>query len=106
NSPILVARLFEVVKYINSVNDKKATITTQDKEILQKAVHAFVFDILGLNFKEEQGGEKLNDVMKLVIDLRHDARAKKDFATSDKIRDYLGELGITIKDSKDGTSWS
>lgn len=106
NSPILIAKLFEAVKYINSVNDKKASITAEDKDLLTSSLNAFVFDILGLNFKEEQGNGKLDGVMNLVIDLRQDARANKDFATSDKIRDYLSEVGITIKDSKEGTSWS
>lgn len=106
NSPILIAKLFEAVKYINSIKDKKAAISVDDKALLTTSIYAFVFDILGLNFKEEQGNGKLDGVMNLVIDLRQDARANKDFATSDKIRDYLSEVGITIKDSKEGTSWS
>lgn len=106
NSPILVARLFEAVKYINSINDKKAGISEKDKESLVAAMKTFIFDVMGLQFKEDQDNSKLNGVMDLVIDLRQDARANKDFATSDKIRDYLSQIGITIKDSKDGTSWS
>ncbi|MBN9294414.1 MAG: cysteine--tRNA ligase [Flavobacteriia bacterium] len=106
NSPVLVARLFEAVKYINSINDKKAGISEKDKESLIGAMKAFIFDVMGLQFKEDQDNSKLNGVMDLVIDLRQDARANKDFATSDKIRDYLSQIGITIKDSKDGASWS
>lgn len=106
NSPVLVARLFEAVKYINSINDKKAGISEKDKESLVAAMKTFIFDVMGLQFKEDQDNSKLNGVMDLVIDLRQDARANKDFATSDKIRDYLSQIGITIKDSKDGASWS
>jgi len=106
NSPVLVARLFEAVKYINSINDKKAGISEKDKESLIAAMKAFIFDVMGLQFKEDQDNSKLNGVMDLVIDLRQDARTNKDFATSDKIRDYLSQIGITIKDSKDGASWS
>lgn len=106
NAPILVARLFEAVKVINLVNDKKATLTSADKSLLQKELYSFVFDVLGLTFKEEQDNNKLNGVMSLVMDLRQQARTNKDFATSDKIRDYLAEVGIVIKDSKEGTTWS
>jgi len=105
NTPILIANLFEAVKFINSVNDKFATISAEDRETLMNEMNAFVFNVLGLNFKEEQGNEKLNGVMDLVIDIRKDARANKDYATSDKIRDALAGVGITIKDSKEGTSW-
>jgi cysteinyl-tRNA synthetase len=55
--------------------------------------------------ESENNNEKLNGVMELVIDIRKDARGKKDFATSDKIRDALQGVGIQLKDSKDGTSW-
>ena len=60
---------------------------------------------MGLLEESENNNEKLNGVMELVIDIRKDARGKKDFATSDKIRDALQGVGIQLKDSKDGTSW-
>lgn len=106
NSPILVARLFDAIRYINSINDKKATITKSDLERLQAEIYGFVFNVMGLTFKDEQDNDKLDGVMKLIIDLRQQARENKDWATSDKIRDVLAEIGITIKDSKDGTTWS
>lgn len=106
NSPILVARLFDAVRYINSINDKKASITEADLAQLKTAIYQFVFDVLGLKFKEDQGNNKLDGVMQLVIELRQQARENKDWGTSDKIRDVLNEIGITIKDSKDGTSWA
>lgn len=106
NSPILIAKLFDAVRYINSINDKKSTITTSSKQMLTESLYAFVFDVLGLAFKDEKDNDKLSGVMNLVLELRQEARANKDFAMSDKIRDYLLDLGITIKDSKEGTTWS
>lgn len=106
NSPILIARLFEAVRYINSVKDKKESITAVDRELLQRIMNDFVFEVLGLTFKSEEDNDKLEGVMKLVIDLRQQARDNKDWNTSDQIRNALSEVGITIKDSKEGTSWS
>ena len=66
----------------------------------------FIYDVLGLAFTFESSNEKLNPVMDLVIDLRQQARENKDWTTSDKIRDGLAAAGITIKDGKEGTTWS
>lgn len=106
NAPVLVANLFEAVKYINSVNDGKATISEADLALLQKEVHAFVEDVLGLVPSIEGDESRLAPVMDLILELRQEARAKKDWATSDKIRDGLAAAGITVKDAKDGTTWS
>ena len=71
-------------------------------------MHAFVFDILGLLAPQEQGGQNkaLEGAIQLLIDLRMQARADRNFATSDKIRDELSELGIQLKDGKEGTTYS
>ncbi|WP_046744955.1 cysteine--tRNA ligase [Kordia zhangzhouensis] len=108
NTPILIADLFEAVKYINQLKDGKATILTEDLQSLKESMHAFVFEILGL---EEQSvtsddSNTLSGVVDLLINLRNEARANKDFATSDKIRDELAALGVQLKDGKDGTSFS
>jgi cysteinyl-tRNA synthetase len=108
NTPILIADLFEAVKYINQLKDGKATILAESLAELKKCMHTFVFDILGL---EQQNGssddsDKVSGVVELLINLRNEARANKDFATSDKIRDELLALGIQLKDGKDGTSFS
>ncbi|WP_420574523.1 cysteine--tRNA ligase [Kordia sp.] len=108
NTPILIADLFEAVKYINQIKDGKATILAESLAELKAAMHAFVFEILGL---EQQSGSNddsnaLSGVVELLINLRNEARANKDFATSDKIRDELLALGIQLKDGKDGTSFS
>lgn len=108
NSPILIAHLFEAAKFINSVKDGKSSITTEDLNTLKTTLHAFVFDVLGL--QEEAAGNqntgKLSGAVELLIQLRNEARAKKDFATSDKIRDELAAIGIQLKDGKEGTTFS
>ena len=106
NAPILVASLFEAVKQINLVNDGKASITQADKELLLREMLAFTQDVLGLELTAANNDSKLSPVMDLVIELRQQARANKDWPTSDKIRDMLAAAGITIKDGKEGTSWS
>lgn len=106
NAPILVASLFEAVKQINLVNDGKTSITQADKELLLREMLAFTQDVLGLELSAVNNDSKLSPVMDLVIELRQQARANKDWSTSDKIRDMLAAAGITIKDGKEGTSWS
>lgn len=106
NAPILVAHLFDAVKYINSVNDKKATISAEDLAALQTEMNAFVVDVLGLKQVSAQGETRLAPVMDLVLDLRMEARSNKDWTTSDKIRDGLAAAGIVVKDGKEGTTWN
>lgn len=110
NSPILIAHLFEAAKYINQIKDAKASITKDDLAELKKAIHAFVFDIMGLEeltTTDNKGtNEKLTGTVDLLIKLRQEARANKNFALSDQIRDELQTLGIQLKDGKDGTSYS
>lgn len=106
NTSILVANLFEAVKRINLINDGNETITQDDLNKLEKAMILFIYDVLGLQIITENSNEKLAPVMDLVIDLRQQARENKDWTTSDKIRDGLAAAGITIKDGKEGTSWS
>lgn len=108
NSPILIAHLFDAVKSINSIIDNKETITADDKDLLSQTLHAFAFDVLGL-FKEESNTKqqsKIDDVIQLLIQLRNEARANKDFKQSDFIRDQLAALGITLKDTKEGTTFT
>ena len=108
NSPIAIAYLFEGVKMINSIADGKAAITSGDKEALKKLYTSFVFDIFGLK-PEDLGvagnSDVLNEVVDLLMKLRMDAKASKDWATSDKIRNELAAIGFEIKDGKEGVSW-
>ncbi len=109
NTPILIANLFEAVKYINQIKDGTVTITKEDLETLTKTINDFTFDILGLKDDTNQvntGTDKLSGTVELLIKLRQEARANKDFALSDKIRDELAEVGIKLKDGKDGTTFT
>ena len=108
NTPVLIAQLFEAVKQMNLINDGQASITESDKEELIKSMSIFVYDILGLeNSKSlDQHADTLSGLVDLLIEMRNTARANKDFATSDKIRDDLANLGVLLKDGKDGTSFS
>lgn len=107
NTPILVANLFEIAKIIRQIKEGKDAITEKDKTLLQNGVNAFIFDVLGLkDISQAQDGNNLDTVMELVLQLRQEAREKKDWATSDAIRDKLKQAKIVIKDGKDGASWS
>jgi cysteinyl-tRNA synthetase len=109
NSPILIAQLFEASKFINGLKDGNATITKTDLESLTATMKAFLFDVLGLEdtaVSGDESAEKLAGAVGLLIELRNQARANKDFATSDKIRDELQEVGIQLKDGKEGTTYS
>ena len=105
NSPILIAELFEAVRIINSVYDGKATITESDLNELKKLFTEFVFDILGLK-EEASQNQDLNSLLDFIIKLRSEAKNSKDYATSDKIRIGLQQMGIQLKDNKDETIWS
>ena len=109
NTPILIANLFDASKFINQVNESKATITRDDLMVLQTTINNFVFDVLGLTNGSEQSGieeEKLAGAVELLIKLRQEARENKDFALSDKIRDELSAVGIQLQDGKEGTTFT
>jgi cysteinyl-tRNA synthetase len=108
NTPIVISHLFEGVRVINSAREGILKITANDISLLQSTFQSFFFDILGL--KNEEGGadnSKLtNSLMEVILALRNDAKANKDYATSDKLRDALAAVQVKIKDSKEGTSWT
>ncbi|MCL6294487.1 cysteine--tRNA ligase [Jejuia spongiicola] len=109
NSPILIAHLFEAAKYINQVKEGTESLNDKDLKILKETINAFVFDVLGLEnvTKKDSGSEdKLTGAVDVLIKLRQEARANKDFALSDKIRDELASVGIQLKDGKDGTTFT
>lgn len=109
NTAKVLANMFELVPVINSIKDKIIPVTALSKntvELLQQQMKIYIEDILGLKNVTEADAEMMQGVMQLLIDIRKEARDKKDFATSDKIRNQLTELGIQLKDEKDGTmSW-
>ncbi|SFU38394.1 cysteinyl-tRNA synthetase [Pustulibacterium marinum] len=111
NSPILIANLFEGVKLINLIKDGKESITQEDLDLLLSTMHNFLFDVLGLTSTSEgnqsTGNENaLSGTVELLIKLRNEARADKNWALSDQIRDELLALGIQLKDGKDGTTFT
>ncbi|MGZ5219013.1 MAG: cysteine--tRNA ligase [Chitinophagaceae bacterium] len=105
----VMANMFELVPVINSMKDKIIPLTALSKEtfeLLQKQFRVYIEDILGLQSISAADNEKLQGVMQLLIDIRKEAKGKKDFVTSDKIRNQLALLGITLKDEKSGEmSW-
>jgi len=107
NSPVLIANLFEGVRIINSVNAGTETISKEHLELLKKLFSDFVFDVMGLIEEKKSAGndDVLSNVMNLVLELRKEAKAKKDFPMSDKIREELEKTKISIKDTKEGTEW-
>ncbi len=108
NSPILIAHLFDGVKMINSIADGKATVNNDDLKTLQQLYVDFVYDIIGLKEETQSGTGNSNAMGKavdLLLNLRMDAKANKDWGTADRIRDEMKALGFEIKDTKDGFEW-
>ena len=107
NSPIAIAHLFDGVKIINSIKAETETITSSDLQELKSFYHSMVSDILGL--KEEKNdvtnNQVLNNAIELLVSIRNQAKANKDWATADKIRNELNIIGIEIKDTKEGVEW-
>ncbi|MDT0295459.1 cysteine--tRNA ligase [Mesonia ostreae] len=112
NSPILIAKLFDAVKQINSIAAEKASITQEDLNTLQKSMHEFAFDILGLvpvtsdENTNNNDTSRIGNLVELLIELRKKARLNRDFALSDQIRDELANLNIELKDTREGTSYT
>lgn len=108
NSPVLIAHLFEAVKWINLLKEGRESLMAQDLKLLLETMRVFVFDVLGLeNIQEaEDGSKKLDALVRILIDMRNEARENRDWALSDEIRDKLLALGIQLKDGKEGTMYS
>lgn len=105
NTAKVLANLFELVPVINSIKDKTIPFTalSADTVLLTKAtLKTYVEDILGLRTVTEGDNDRLKDVMSLLMEIRKEARSRKDFMTSDKIRNQLAAIGILLKDEKDG----
>jgi len=108
NTPILIAQLFEGVRFINLMKEGTATLTATDLADFKTTFEAFIFDVLGLesNKTNAESTVKVEGLVHILIEIRNLARANKDFALSDVIRDQLTELGIQLKDGKEGTSFT
>lgn len=108
NSAMVLANLFELGSKANSFDNGQLSligISSDTLKLLQDTFQVFVEDVLGLR-EEAENNAAVDGLMDLLIDIRQQARANKDFAMSDKIRDQLNAIGIVIKDGKDGTTWS
>jgi len=111
NTPVLIAKLFDAVRIINSAKAGKEKLTATDVETLKETLKIFSFDILGLTpldtlQADSKDRERLEKVVELLIELRKNARDNRDFETSDKIREELAKLNIQLKDEKEGTTFT
>jgi len=109
NTPILISVLFDAIKLVNKVQDGRIIITAAQKEALKTLIHGYTFDVLGLEVESEMGGAESDDtgaLLDLLVQLRSDAKTNKDWGTADSIRNALSDIGVTIKDGKEGSTWN
>ena len=107
NTPILIAQIFDVVKFINLVKAEKAKIKASDLKDIKTKLNEFVFDVLGLEKnKSNTSNDKIKSVIEILIELRDKARNDKNFKLSDKIRDDLKNAGIILNDSNGKTDFT
>ena len=107
NTPILLSNLFEGVRIINTAKEGKLKLTAEDIALLNKTFNDFFFDICGFRVEDNSSNNEVtSQLMDFILEMRTEAKANKDFAKSDLIRDKLAQMNIQIKDSKEGTSWS
>ena len=109
NSPMVISALFDWVRIFNQLVEGQQTITAEDLESLKATVNRWVFDILGLRDEKSAaaagGKDMVTPLVNMLLEMRMTAKANKDWATSDKIRDELTAIGIRVKDRKDGFDW-
>ena len=105
NTPVLIAELFDATKIINSIHDGKTTISETDLASLIKLFNGYLNDVLGLK-NDLQATDDLGPLMDFILNIRTEAKANKDYLTSDKIRIGLNDLGFEVKDGKEGSTWA
>ena len=108
NSPMVISALFDYVKIFNSLADGSHTATAEDLELLKATVKRWVFDILGLRDEKaatEGGKDLVTPLVEMLLNMRLEAKAAKNWALSDQIRDQLTAIGSRVKDRKDGFDW-
>jgi len=107
NTPKLIAELFDAVRIINSVKENLISLTQEDIDILKTNFRIFFFDILGMLPEESSNDNNqiTEGLMTMIMEMRQDAKLNKNWAVADAIRNQLTELGITIKDTKEGVVW-
>ena len=105
NTAKVLGNMFELVSVINSMKDKLIEPTSLSSEIfslLQSKMKIFVEDIFGLKSEQKGNSNQLDGIMQVIIDLRKEAKERRNYVTSDKIRNELLKVGVSIKDEKDG----
>ena len=105
NTAKVIANMFELVPVINSIKDKhiaENALSSDTINLVKKQMQAFIIDIFGLQTSKADNNDKLDGVLQLLINIRKEAKQRKDFVTSDKIRNELAQLGVQLKDEKDG----
>lgn len=108
STPIVISHLFDGVRIINTVLAGNATLSQSDLDELRETMRVFMFEILGLvesKQADDNGNEAFAKAVELLLEMRREAKARKDWATSDLIRDRLNEIGFELKDTKEGTEW-
>ena len=106
NTPILIAHLFEAVRIVNSAKAGDEQLTKEDIQQLNQLFDTFVFNILGLQEDlDSKGNDLTKEVMNIILQLRGNAKANKDWTSADLIRDELKKLNIEVRDGSDGSSW-
>ena len=106
NAPKLVAQWFEIINHVHKIHRGDLSISLEDKSRLEKEANHWLFDVLGLFESAQQNSALVDGLMEMILQQRQKAKEMKDWETSDKIRVYLENLGVTIKDSKDGTTYT
>ena len=107
NTARLIGHLLSGITQINKLAEGKETINKKDLDKLRSLYNSWVFSVLGIDLQQESGhsGEITGELIEMILQLRADAKSKSDFKTADRIREGLTNLGITVKDRKDGADW-
>ncbi len=108
NTPVLIGVLFDAVRIINQINDGKEKATVADIDTLKILIDTFLVEILGIKtgMDGQSNLQPYRDAVDLLLEIRSEAKAKKDWTTSDLIRNRLSQIGFAVKDTKDGFEWS
>jgi len=107
NTPVLIAHLFDGVKWINGLSEGRHTINAEDLDMLRSLYHDYVYSVLGLTMSgaADPGKGITANLVEMILQLRTEAKNNRNFDSADRIRDELSNLGITVKDRKDGADW-
>lgn len=109
NTPVLISLLFDAAREINAIKDGRGSITGADLELLKELFYVYMEDVLGLKSEsyaaDSEAMDAFNKAVDLLLEIRQQSKASKDWTTSDRIRDELAALGFEIKDTKTGVEW-